>query len=618
MKNTLTKIKKSDQNINQMIIDNYISTSGYSNIDVQMEMVQTMISRFSNIHKRELDQLIMHYFPDSLYLEFHKMSASGNKVGQYKEKKNLLFDIFNFIFRNSNLVCHYKTKYFIEFFVNFIKTPDENSSLEPNKIIDSINMSLYYEVNKVIFINSNAMYYVYNFCNINGSILEEPFWTVCENIYDIKGTSISFINCQKLSNSVHEIMTKFGPSREDCARLIFIVFHMIIRLKLVDGIEFDIGHLYGISLSTLLRYIHRGHDSDILVNVSQIWGRILNASKNTVHIDSIDKLIFFASLYSIELSSELRNIIDGSEDMLLTDYFMQKLNIIYFSFVSFPLINQNVYTWFQKVLTDLHTSFQLYFESEAMKNLSIRHQYIIVQYYLKSLVTLNISISSHVENILKGFLKKYGNKPYYKLHFTFIESHFVFDISDISENKESDLDSHLIKIKNFLNDLIVALTDVEYINIVKSYQKLSMYEEQPLCNFSMINIDFIRTVFEGCATRLIKDNQNMIPEINENDEYITYKKVMNSIILSFNESIYLEKQESENYIKMCDYHSHISELNRSKETNDNLSESVSSGNNSEKAYLSQIPTFQTLLTWFCLIYEMKFIFDHMNSQFGKF
>ncbi|KII75226.1 hypothetical protein RF11_02517 [Thelohanellus kitauei] len=185
--------------------------------------------------------------------------------------------------------------------------------------------------------------------------------------------------------------------------ILFIVFMMLYRSRLLNEIEFNSSMFYEISVEIFLLYIYKECPS-ILIHFLKIWTGIINGSRNTFRIDTIDKLIFISAIFSINLSSKLITIVDRSGKLEMTKNKKQKLYIIYFSLVAFPIIDHVAYPWLSILLKQLHRSFEKYLEKYSFKVDNLENKFLILQYYIKSRVTLKIDQSYHDEQILIDFL----------------------------------------------------------------------------------------------------------------------------------------------------------------------------------------------------------------------
>ncbi|KII64504.1 hypothetical protein RF11_12615 [Thelohanellus kitauei] len=394
-----------DTQDNQTVIQDYIMNTQACDFQTQMQVVQNFISHFYNQNLPEADRIFVHHFPNKLYEEFVWMSRDGKGIDSCQEKI-LLFDIFTFIFRNANLLMDSESQPFIEFFLKFIESRDI-SGYNPDALIYSIMICVSYYPNKVKFIEENGMFnFYFNFIKINGN-LAHKFWIMCEDIYELDRDRNTKLSVTKLNKCQRQIMTTSVPKTdEECARLLFTVFKMFKRQRLLNVISFDVNRFYAITVSIFDDHIHKYKNSLLIVHLQKIWGGILNRRKNSFQIDLFKKLKVFAALFSINISNKLKKDLSGSVKFEVTNKIKQKLYIIYLTLVAFPVIDHQTDTWLVNVLIELHMSFQEYLQNYLFKDLPFESQFIIIKYYIKSHMTINLDISSHDSDIINGFLHR--------------------------------------------------------------------------------------------------------------------------------------------------------------------------------------------------------------------
>ncbi|KII63117.1 hypothetical protein RF11_01867 [Thelohanellus kitauei] len=142
---------------NQRARDDYFWDTLRPDLSLQIKAVKAMMSQFSDQSDFEGDNLFIERFPEDLLEEFNNMSKGEKNINRYRKKKILLFDIFTFIFRNTNVLRDPKTRKFILIFLNFIKTREYIRRYNPTSLIGSVMICVSHEPNKILFINENEL-----------------------------------------------------------------------------------------------------------------------------------------------------------------------------------------------------------------------------------------------------------------------------------------------------------------------------------------------------------------------------------------------------------------------------------------------------------------------------
>ncbi|KII72551.1 hypothetical protein RF11_03257 [Thelohanellus kitauei] len=414
----MSLLQNGDKQSSEIAFDTYMKASQSFDLCRQMSAVKNLISNFSDQFDTKADRLFIRNFPRELFEEFRQMSKGRMNVYRYQETQMLFFDTFIFIFRNLNLVMNKRAQSFIVFLLNVIKTREPNSVLNPIALIDSILTCVSVEKNKARFINENGMFNLYNYLGITTTHLSQRFLTICFHIYQLDRGSSSSLRPSKLTRGLAEIFEKFLSTDDDFySRFLVIVFRMLHRQKILDEIEFNVIQFYDITVAMILRNVQNHQDSPFIDHLSKIWGGILNGHRNIFKIDSIDKLIIFAAIFSINFSMKFTAVNLGSASFNITKNKKQRLYVIYLALVVFPTISYDANLWFIQTLKRLHMSIHLYIEKHSTQNLSLENRFIIYQYYVKSLVTLNMEISSRIYSILKRFSEKISTNHSYSIYF---------------------------------------------------------------------------------------------------------------------------------------------------------------------------------------------------------
>ncbi|KII60649.1 hypothetical protein RF11_10513 [Thelohanellus kitauei] len=135
----------------------------------------------------------------------------------------------------------------------------------------------------------------------------------------------------------------------------------------------------------------------------------------------------------------------------------------------------------------------------------------------------------------------------------------------------------------------------------------------------MIDQDFIKDLFSRCELHLINDIQKHLPKkISENNDFRTYKQVMAWVLLSFNESNYINFRTSNYYLGLC--LKRLNYLPEFKDYPDNygiIRDDTSVSTTSEETNIYYQTAFRALFRSFILIFELKYIFGDINSKYEK-
>ncbi|KII67301.1 hypothetical protein RF11_07724 [Thelohanellus kitauei] len=501
-------------------------------------------------------------------------------------------------------------------FLKCIKIGDPILSFNPHCVIDTIVQCHCYGPFHVLIINENTMFHLFYFFKSTELNLAKIFKKMGHQIHNVDLSIRDHLNSAKITENVEQIMNRLSATEEeDIAWLLFIILRMLCRVALIGRIEFNVTQLYSITNSTFLSEIKRKVDSKHLKRVSKTWSGILNESRNTIQIDSISKLVFISAIYAMDLSRKLKTVFHDLLNYEMSSKKLQRIYIIYFTLVAFPLIDDPTYPLLHEILIELHGLIQKYIENPLFNRLVFKKQFLIIQYYTMSLSVLNIHVSHQDEQMIEGFSSMLSQNKWLKLHSSYITSNFLLNIFDNLQNRGSIIDTFIFKIKNLLQDLIEALTNDDYINKLISEQKLFMYEDVKTDYLMIIKQSFIKICFLRCelSLRLTSDNQG--PEIFENNSYNRCKEVLTKTISSFNESNYLDKNSASLFMRWCgiissdcsNSHSYLDDI-------DSLSDAMRVASISEQPNTRCGIHIQAILRWFTLIYEMKFIFMDINSK----
>ncbi|KII63143.1 hypothetical protein RF11_11628 [Thelohanellus kitauei] len=395
---------------NKQVLEDYFKLSQCSDISTQMYVVRTVISHFTPQYDVEADTLFIQYFPRELYDELERIGENGPHVDEYLEKKTLFFNIFDFIFRNLNMINEIKAVRYILLLLKFLKPiHHRDGGFDPTRLFQSIENCFINELNTIFFINENSAFDFFNYFKDHLEGLEQRFWNLCRSIYSGSSHIRSYLCIPKLSQSVSTIMAKFYcKDDDDYGRILVTVFMMLRRLSLIDEIEFNVNKLYEITFSIFKRHFIARNHSLFMPLFSKIWSEILNGKVNKFNIDMIDKLIFLTGIFSIRLSDKLFNFVLASTSERLkkpkpfrvTEKTKQRLYIIHLVLISFPFIDQIKYDWLYQAIIDLHGHFQNLFGLEITENLPFESTFHLYHYYTKSFAVTRTSYTTFDERRL--------------------------------------------------------------------------------------------------------------------------------------------------------------------------------------------------------------------------
>ncbi|KII74950.1 hypothetical protein RF11_01252 [Thelohanellus kitauei] len=403
----MSRIQILDSDGIQQALDSYINHSQCTSIEIQMEAIKNAIWILWHQYNLKADREFIENFPNEVYEEFQNMSDGETNVYLYQEKKILFFDVFTFIFRNNNLLSDSKAKSFIELFLKFIKTRNDSVVYNSIQLIQSLEFCIKHESNKVLFINENGMFNIYYYLYDVMVRLRKRFWALCESIYDLNMSHRSSLIPAKLSESLSQIMSKFCTEQEiKCMRLLIIVLYMLRRFKLLNEIEIDSNQFYNTTDLIYKKKAQNVKNYTFFNDLSKIWINFLNGSRYKLEIDTIPKLMCFVAIFSNHLSNKLKSIIQSGRKLEVTVNVKKWLYIIYFGLMAYPIIGEVEKKFACPRLKNLHFSLQDYIQKYCLEDFTIENQFIFLQYYIKSHVSLSIPISSKEDTVFEGFLQK--------------------------------------------------------------------------------------------------------------------------------------------------------------------------------------------------------------------
>ncbi|KII67460.1 hypothetical protein RF11_07450 [Thelohanellus kitauei] len=263
-----------------------------------------------------------------------------------------------------------------------------------------------------MFINGNGMLYLYKYIKNSDIITEKIFFKTCEHIYKIDrecAPNICLSNLQKIVDIIKDSYR--STNDDDYARLFFIVLRMVNRLKMWNEIILSEEEIYSITKRFVYPHLNEknSHYPRFFINISKVWSGILNTSK-TFKIGSIEKLVYLAAIFSIDLLGKMRYI-DKDSTFNITPKKEQRLYIIYLTLIADDVFNHKKSPWLPPILINLHTALQDFIQKYPINHMKIQDQFIILQYYIKSCNTLKLKMSLNGLEIFRGFFAMTSSNP---------------------------------------------------------------------------------------------------------------------------------------------------------------------------------------------------------------
>ncbi|KII71337.1 hypothetical protein RF11_05247 [Thelohanellus kitauei] len=602
-----------DHRWNQEYLYDYISGAKSKDLSVQMEAVSIFISNFSYQHYPQADRLFVKHFPNELFDEFHAMCELQGQVDRVEEKKILFVNVFTFIFRNTNLLKHPKSESMVKLFLKFINMYANQHKFNLEDILDSIEVCILYKPNQILFIQKNGMLNFYRFFQNKINAYRSKFYKACQEVYNLDYRTTSLLSRFKHDMGLGQIMSEYNLRRDNqLAKLFFIVLVILHRLAWLHDTEFFTKFLPRITSSVLHEYKQNNKDNLYMLHASKIWSVILRGPWNRFKIDTTQKLQCAGCVFAIFISSKLKKVVEGSGRFELTTNTKRMIYIIHLTLVS--VIDNNPLFLFKKLLKELYTSIRHFFEEDLIEDYTIENQFLLLQLYLKCQITFYSHISPHDKQVFDRLLDRFATYPSLKLHSCFLLSHVLFQYSIQRRPEDSNMHWNLDKIKSFTHDLILALSDDSYITKIQNEQKLLLYEDLKDNHLSMITDACIEDVFTRCSRIFQKKFEYESFEVYGDDWYTFYKKALAKTVLSFYESIFLDLSTVDGHIKVFeDYSGDSFHIPSHKDNYGNVHASIS---HSQIIYLGKL-SIPAILRWFILMFEMKFLYGDIYSNFAE-
>ncbi|KII65444.1 hypothetical protein RF11_01049 [Thelohanellus kitauei] len=162
------------------------------------------------------------------------------------------------------------------------------------------------------------------------------------------------------------------------------------------------------------------------------------------------------------------------------------LYLIYFILVAFPIIDLSLNSCLHRILIELHGWIHKYIEICFSKGKGFEKVLLILQYYFKSITTLNIPVSHEDRQIFHGLWGMLSKNQ-------LLTSNFLVNIRETSKKRKTSINTAFFPVKNIINDLMNGLSDVECIKKLQTEQKLFLYEDVKTDYLRIINDDYIKS-----------------------------------------------------------------------------------------------------------------------------
>ncbi|KII68948.1 hypothetical protein RF11_13561 [Thelohanellus kitauei] len=377
-----------------------------------MEAVRIFVSHFFEIESKEADTVFVKNFPTKLFDEFWLMSHRRTNVDGYHEKITLCMQTFTFLFRNTNFRSQGVAERIIWLFLKSIKAPDPIRDFDARLLMDSIVICVGHIRNQIMFIEENGPFHVYYFFQISTNNLLPLFWNMCQHVYNLDYRNSTTLLRINHSSRLNQLMTKYTLHQEEnCALILFIVLRMLVHVRLLYSANFNITQFFVITVSICQPNFQTFNYRNFFSQLSKIWTVLLRGFDKADKIASEYKLITISAIFAIDLLNKLRHMASHSIELNVTENKKQRLYIIYFTLISSPIIDEDNYPWLRKILEDLHAAFQNYFEKFSIQNLSFENKFPLLQYFIKSHVTLHIGLSHNDQHVFTRYHNKLKMDP---------------------------------------------------------------------------------------------------------------------------------------------------------------------------------------------------------------
>ncbi|KII71112.1 hypothetical protein RF11_11753 [Thelohanellus kitauei] len=610
----VTDFTEYDQAVHQYIV-------GVQSHDLatQMEAVKNFISDYLHRYFSKRYSVFIENFPDELFADFKRVCEVGINVGAYQDNKKLFFEVFIFISRSASFIGHFKEKLFLELFLKVIKNSDSAPCLDLIPLISSIEVLVSCDTNKSIFINENAIFNFYCYFPIKANNLSQRFKDICQRLYNDCGlpeSEKSNLCPVQLKENLNQIINRYSSCQEeDIQYMLFTILKMLNRLRMLDKVKFNINQFFNCMNSTLMHVINTNDGLRFLRRMPNICHFLLTGFRNVFHIDSIDTLMSIAAMCAINISIKMEKFIRYR--IYWTSNYEMNFYIIYLALVSFPIIDHNSNPWLRRMFVELHHWVRISIQNNLIEEFRFDWKFLIMQYYIKSIYTLNIPVTDQDIQSINLFMNTLvGNKDL-NLHFSYLNSQWFIHLYQSLKDYQSLRSTGSAQIQIILQDLIVALSDKRYINKLKSDQKLFKYENLRSHYLPMITEDFIKSVFSQCQSQMCHAYNNQSLDHIDNEEIKLYNQIMRKVVIFLNESNYLDQKTAKDFMQLLNPNI-IFSSNVEGDPNDirsNSDDVVLYNASTETNALSKLP-LHALFNWFYLIYEMKFMFGDINSKFA--
>ncbi|KII63288.1 hypothetical protein RF11_04946 [Thelohanellus kitauei] len=396
---------------NLEFVNYYIKNAKSNDVNAQMEIVQYFMSHAVNHCNDEIDNLFLTNFPNELYERFRQMSTLDARYEGYLYTKAVFSEVFVFIFRNRNVIWVDKAISFIELFINFLKTRDQYIVMNPRTIFSAMDNCIMEEKNKSLFINGNVMYHFYNYFFDQMEHIKNSFWDLFSNVYDIDTNYAGLLFNTKLNESINIIMAYLHSSGLDMARMLICVLKMIIKLRMIDQIEFDVNSFFDTSVSFFLHIRSDPYMYHLNKDLSKIWTGILNGTRKIFEIDNDHKLISLSAIFANDLAIELGRVYNSENSIEFSKNQLQRLYIIILTFTLYPILNNTEYQWLSYLLYEIFSSFLLCLKRNPILTISNNDIFHIYVYLLKYCLAFGCRYTSDIDIIICNISNNIRTNP---------------------------------------------------------------------------------------------------------------------------------------------------------------------------------------------------------------
>ncbi|KII69856.1 hypothetical protein RF11_02785 [Thelohanellus kitauei] len=531
---------------------------------------------------------------------FVRMCEAPMDFNTNKTKERLFINVFMFLFRNTNVVQYEKCQLILGLFLKYIQSYELDDEFKDRQIIDSVNNSVSCEPNKVLFINENGMLCFYKFFGSLKKAYAGEYLKLCDSVCSLDSSQIYALSFENITNGVNKIIWKLDMTRRIVLeKLLFMIFKMLSRLRILNHIEFKFDMFHEITFLEFTSF-PEPYNEQVIKDLSKTWISIINVFGDRLEFDYTQEMMFASCVYSVYFINKLRKVNDGSGHFEMTKITKQGVLIIYFTLYAYPWMKNRSKRWLRNVLQYLHGSFKKYFKKCSIEDRPIEDQFFLLIYYLRSHVALEIKPSPHDEELFEAVVERLQTYPSMKLHSSLIESHLLLVFTENLTSAESNHPDTLRKIKRFVKNLILALSDEWHIYKVENERKLHLFESFKNVNLSIFNDDYIMKTLSKSYKHLRNSYSYYSPQPDES-------KALAMTNHTFNQYGCIPRTNLDYLLQLCEgqntpgRYENIPDLPNLLQSYPHL------------IFIDHLP-FPALLKWMIYFFEMKFVFGEDNCK----